>query len=944
MATTEPQPEIITIDPTHHDQLDPDQADNPDSQLSTSLEEDNIEKPLRCCTFLLIMGLFFPIAPAAIALVIVVLSIFVPFVITTVLMICLVLLFILRLLELAIHSWKEIFMNMGEILSLFTFACSMVNIICGWEFWLIVVRNVDALKQRMIILELEPTKWIELCLVFSGFCLLMSIPRVILHFMSIGILEHKKGIFLLLNAFVQATECAVFLITEVAVLKLTPRWKNHVTFGFQTWRLIQVLALILLGTMLINFASHLIVLLIELFYGYTKHGTYLARGLRKSVNFMCVSILLMIVWLLCLDPYLTQPAIISKRASELISWGLVCLASGSVLRLVKKIIVLIWTAHAVYDRFHDKIVVAGIQFYFLCLLSNFKAFHEQKISDTGSHSMIWSAFTQIGFGGLKKSLPNEGGDEESRRRDKGILVQGEPRVPTYQLQQMAKYFEHIEAVLKEHDTNIASRFKIHLDESVERQNEATSNAILMLENTTQPKRISTSTDLQEHIKDISGIQLDHGEAEILYKQVEEKQGIESHTFEKWVVQAYRNCWELSNTIIGAKEVARYLNKVLTGFFLASFLLIWLFATKIATIELFVLLTSPILAATFIFGDTCKDIFQGIIFAFVMRLFDVGDVCAIDDTQMEVKRIGIWKTTLVEVGSNKKVTHQNSILAGKLIIKYKGGLDLNDSVEYSIPICHWTPTMFDKLKAEIDKYLDGRSVWYQKHALGVLVKEVGEDGVKIVIHLKHKPTVDMSMELECKRNECDAIIDMNVNSNSSSTPADPSTTPVDFPTWKIIIKVLGLIIWAIFFYCLLTLGTVMVISILLLVNTVIHLIDSMKGDAGYRTVVLSPISCVVSLLILLLAIIILSVLLGIIEAVDPSEQPILLGLDISQWIKIHIIVLGYYCVGTIMPDPISMPWLQGLLEAVKCLLFLPAMLLVMNVVPEWKHHSFVGLPT
>ena len=50
------------------------------------------------------------------------------------------------------------------------------------------------------------------------------------------------------------------------------------------------------------------------------------------------------------------------------------------------------------------------------------------------------------------------------------------------------------------------------------------------------RRISTSKGLQEHIKDIYGVHLDDEEAKILYKQMEEKEGIDAHAFEKWVVR------------------------------------------------------------------------------------------------------------------------------------------------------------------------------------------------------------------------------------------------------------------------------------------------------------------------------------------------------------------------------------------------------------------------
>ena len=63
------------------------------------------------------------------------------------------------------------------------------------------------------------------------------------------------------------------------------------------------------------------------------------------------------------------------------------------------------------------------------------------------------------------------------------------------------------------------------------------------------------------------------------------------------------------------------------------LIIWLLILEIATSKFLVVVSSQLVLAAFIFGNTCKTIFEAIIFLFVMHPFDVGDRCEIDGNQV-----------------------------------------------------------------------------------------------------------------------------------------------------------------------------------------------------------------------------------------------------------------------------------------------------------------------
>ena len=63
------------------------------------------------------------------------------------------------------------------------------------------------------------------------------------------------------------------------------------------------------------------------------------------------------------------------------------------------------------------------------------------------------------------------------------------------------------------------------------------------------------------------------------------------------------------------------------------LVIWLLVLNIVTSENLVFATSQLVVVAFVFGNTCKTVFEAVIFLFVIHPFDVGDRCEIDGVQV-----------------------------------------------------------------------------------------------------------------------------------------------------------------------------------------------------------------------------------------------------------------------------------------------------------------------
>lgn len=100
------------------------------------------------------------------------------------------------------------------------------------------------------------------------------------------------------------------------------------------------------------------------------------------------------------------------------------------------------------------------------------------------------------------------------------------------------------------------------------------------------------------------------------------------------VSAFRDRKALALTLNDTKTAVHKLHHVANAIVAIVTLVIWLIILGIATSKFLVFLTSELVLMTFIFGNTCKIIFESIIFLFVMHPFDVGDRCEVDGIQVD----------------------------------------------------------------------------------------------------------------------------------------------------------------------------------------------------------------------------------------------------------------------------------------------------------------------
>ncbi|KVH96547.1 Like-Sm (LSM) domain-containing protein [Cynara cardunculus var. scolymus] len=118
----------------------------------------------------------------------------------------------------------------------------------------------------------------------------------------------------------------------------------------------------------------------------------------------------------------------------------------------------------------------------------------------------------------------------------------------------------------------------------------------------------------------------------------------------------------------------------------------------------------IVVVTFVFGNTCKNIFESIIFLFVMHPFDVGDRCEIDGVQMIVEEMNILNTIFLRA-DNQKIYYPNSVLLQRSIGNFYRSPDMADAIDFLIHVS----TPLDKIaiiKQRILNFVENnKDHWY-----------------------------------------------------------------------------------------------------------------------------------------------------------------------------------------------------------------------------------------
>ncbi|KAM3316392.1 hypothetical protein ACQJBY_034477 [Aegilops geniculata] len=236
-------------------------------------------------------------------------------------------------------------------------------------------------------------------------------------------------------------------------------------------------------------------------------------------------------------------------------------------------------------------------------------------------------------------------------------------------------------------------------------------------------------DLMRFMKQEEAIKAMH-----LFEGAQKNCRIGKKSMKNWVVNAFRERKALALTLNDTKTAVNKLNQmanVVVGLIVSA---LWLLILGVATTQFFVFLSSQLLVAVFVFGNTLKTIFEAIIFLFVMHPFDVGDRCEIEEVQVVVEEMNIMTTVFLRY-DNLKIYYPNSVLATKPIFNFYRSPDMGEGIDFSVHVA----TPLEKLalmKEKILRYIDSKKEHWYPGAMVVLRDVDDTNKLKVSIWLRH----------------------------------------------------------------------------------------------------------------------------------------------------------------------------------------------------------------
>ncbi|GAB4842488.1 hypothetical protein Ancab_012462 [Ancistrocladus abbreviatus] len=547
------------------------------------------------------------------------------------------------------------------------------------------------------------------------------------------------------------TRIMICLLTWLIINLSVKSLRRKIILGSHLWQWTVLVVLLLCGCPVITMVTRSIVHYLRKAYKRQKNTFYYIKGLRGSIDLIIYSTLLLLAW----DFYFRSSHGLretrgNKVVFRFVTWTVVSFLIFTLLWLLKKIVLLGWTAQAVYYRFSKRILRAGFQLYFIAQISGtyIEIFTPKKTmqiersngTEKQEDEMEKVAPTVAADQGEKKlerkgtidqtkgnvnvdeaRKRKEREDQESKRRAKDMILDLQNRMlsqdaTTYEIQKMATYLINLAKLLPRTDDDI-------------------SDILSKCRGEFPDVKSINKEDLQK-------FDLDEERAELLYGELQGESGsqqVSYEAFENWMTRAHKTCLALGYTLTDAMDAVNCLNRIMSGFIIAVVLLIWLLLTGIATTKVLVLIASQFVAAGFIFGESCKTLLEGIVFQFVRHPFDVGDRCLIadKDSEMEVKRMGVLTTTFLKIGSKEEAIYPNSLLSSKPIVNLREDPDPTDSLEFSVDK-NTKKEQIEKLDEKIKAYLAGDS-GSKYYSYRYEVKENGRT-TKITIHFKNMMNV------------------------------------------------------------------------------------------------------------------------------------------------------------------------------------------------------------
>ncbi|CAK9195583.1 unnamed protein product [Sphagnum troendelagicum] len=515
----------------------------------------------------------------------------------------------------------------------------------------------------------------------------------------------------------------VMIVGALVCSTVVPHLRRHVTlWGLNLWRWVVLALVIVCGRLVSSWIIRVVVFFLERSFLLRKKVLYFVYGLRRGVqNCLWLSFVLL-AWHFVFDPRVQQATKVLIYVTKVLQ----CLLIAAALAMVKTLLVKVLASCFHVDTYFERIRDSLYNQYLLETLSGpplFKAASQSSIAAALQQQKLENEIAGLrnagavapglkkksGFIGRGSGLGGGDADDDYNSKNKN------KKCETISIEELNKFSrKNISAwnmkrlvKLVKHTGVVTLADNIHDDVNngeteVNSEWQAKIAAKQIFKNVAKPG--CKFIDKDDLLQFVSEEEVTHVLA--LFDAAVESEKITAQALMNWTVNVYKERRALALSLCDTKTAVNKLHRFINALMFMTVIIIWLLVLGIATTHLILFLSSQLLLVVFVFGNTCKQIFEAIIFLFVMHPFDVGDRCVIDGNQLVVEEMNIL-TTVFLGDADVKIWYPNSVLATKPIQNFYRSPDMGDNFDFIVAAS--TPAeKIAQLKERIGRYIQCKS--------------------------------------------------------------------------------------------------------------------------------------------------------------------------------------------------------------------------------------------
>ncbi|XP_076901451.1 mechanosensitive ion channel protein 8-like [Bidens hawaiensis] len=415
----------------------------------------------------------------------------------------------------------------------------------------------------------------------------------------------------------------VFIMTSFICTIRFPKWERRSFMGLFMWQWELLILVLICGRLVSGWCVRVVVFFIERNFLLRKRLLYFVYGVRVPVQNCIWLCWVLIAWNAIFNETVEAQGI---PLLEVINKFMVCMLVTTTLWLIKTLVVKVLASSFHVNKFFDRIQDALFNQYVIETLSGPPL---MEIHNNNVREKSMSRVSEIGAYSFKGK---GGGSGRLGGKDQAITIDhlhrlNHENVSAWNMKRLMKVVRH--GSLTTLDERLQGSYYDEPGTEIRSELEAKHAARSIFTNVTRRRsRFIYLEDLMRFLREDEAIKT----MSLLVASPEDEK-VGKTALKNWVVSVFRERKSLALTLNDTKTAVDKLHRMVNVLVAFVILIICLVILNIMTTQVIVLISSQFVVVAFIFGNTCKTIFESIIFLFVMHPFDVGDRCEIGGVQV-----------------------------------------------------------------------------------------------------------------------------------------------------------------------------------------------------------------------------------------------------------------------------------------------------------------------